>query len=68
MKDFNRANIKGMYKKYTTPLPSYGMWVVERHLEMAQPTKKHQSLEIKEAERQKTDKMVQMIQTDLEMI
>ena len=60
-----------MYKKYTTPLPSYGMWVVERHLEMAQPTKKqkkHQSLEIKEAERQKTDKMVQMIQTDLEMI
>ena len=29
-----------MYKKHTNPLPSYGMWVVERHLEMAQPSKK----------------------------
>ena len=29
-----------MYKKYTTPLPSMGCEVIERHLEMAQPTKK----------------------------
>ena len=29
-----------MYKKYTAPCPIYGMGVVERHLEMAQPTKK----------------------------
>ena len=29
-----------MYKKYTAPLPSMGCGVVERHLEMAQPTKK----------------------------
>ena len=28
-----------MYKKYTAPLPSMGCGVVERHLEMAQPTK-----------------------------
>ena len=30
-----------MYKKYTTSLPPMGCEVVERHLEMAQPTKKH---------------------------
>ena len=29
-----------MYKKYTTPCPHMGCGVVERHLEMAQPTKK----------------------------
>ena len=28
------------YKKYTAPLPSMGCGAVERHLEMAQPTKK----------------------------
>ena len=28
-----------MYKKYTTPCPSMGCGVVERHLEIAQPTK-----------------------------
>ena len=30
-----------MNKKYTTPLPLMGCGVVERHLEMAQPTKKN---------------------------
>ena len=29
-----------MYKKYTTPCPHIGCGAVERHLEMAQPTKK----------------------------
>ena len=29
-----------MYKKYTAPLPSVGCGAVERHLEVAQPTKK----------------------------
>ena len=29
-----------MYKKYTTPCPHMGCGVVERHLEMAQPTTK----------------------------
>ena len=31
-----------MYKKYTTAFPSIGCGVVERHLEMAQPTKKEE--------------------------
>ena len=33
-----------MYKKYTTPCPHMGCGVVERHLEMAQPTKTKRSL------------------------
>ena len=34
-----------MYKKYTTPCPLLGCEVVERHFEMAQPTKKFSNLQ-----------------------
>ena len=38
-----------MYKMYTTSLPSMGRGVVERHLEMAQPTKKRDKMSLEHA-------------------